>query len=69
MVEMNRQWRLARRPDREVTPDCFEWVERPIEPLEAGQVRVRNHWLSLDPYMRGRWTRRAPMRHRRRLAR
>jgi NADPH-dependent curcumin reductase CurA len=54
MVEMNRQWRLARRPDREVTPDCFEWVERPLEPLEAGQVRVRNHWLSLDPYMRGR---------------
>jgi NADPH-dependent curcumin reductase CurA len=29
-------------------------VERPLEPLEAGQVRVRNHWLSLDPYMRGR---------------
>jgi NADPH-dependent curcumin reductase CurA len=54
MVEMNRQWRLASRPGREVTPDCFEWVERPIEPLEAGQVRVRNHWLSLDPYMRGR---------------
>ncbi len=54
MVEMNRQWRLARRPDREVTPDCFKWVESPLEPLEAGQVRVRNHWLSLDPYMRGR---------------
>ena len=54
MVEMNRQWRLARRPDQEVTPDCFEWVESPLVPLEAGQVRVRNHWLSLDPYMRGR---------------
>lgn len=54
MVEMNRQWRLARRPDQEVTRDCFEWVESPLEPLEAGQVRVRNHWLSLDPYMRGR---------------
>ena len=54
MVEMNRQWRLARRPDQQVTPDCFEWVESPLVPLEAGQVRVRNHWLSLDPYMRGR---------------
>ena len=54
MVEMNRQWRLARRPAQEVTPDCFEWVECPLEPLADGQVRVRNHWLSLDPYMRGR---------------
>jgi len=54
MAEMNRQWRLARRPAQAVTPDCFEWVECPLEPLEDGQVRVRNHWLSLDPYMRGR---------------
>jgi len=54
MVEMNRQWRLARRPGREVTPDCFQWVECALEPLEEGQVRVRNYWLSLDPYMRGR---------------
>jgi NADPH-dependent curcumin reductase CurA len=54
MVEVNRQWRLARRPAQEVTPDCFEWVECPLEPLAEGQVRVRNRWLSLDPYMRGR---------------
>ena len=54
MSEMNRQWRLARRPSGEVTPDCFEWVECALEPLADGQVRVRNRWLSLDPYMRGR---------------
>ena len=54
MSEMNRQWRLARRPSGEVTPDCFEWVECALEPLADGQVRVRNRWLSLDPYMPGR---------------
>lgn len=54
MAEMNRQWRLVRRPAQTVTPDCFEWVECPLEPLAEGQVRVRNLWLSLDPYMRGR---------------
>jgi NADPH-dependent curcumin reductase CurA len=54
MSELNRQWKLARRPSGEVTPDCFEWVECALEPLTDGQVRVRNRWLSLDPYMRGR---------------
>ncbi len=54
MSEMNRQWRLARRPSGEVTADCFEWVECALDPLQDGQVRVQNRWLSLDPYMRGR---------------
>ena len=45
---------LASRPQAEVSPDNFrlETVETP-SPAE-GQVLVRNHWLSLDPYMRGR---------------
>ena len=45
---------LASRPQAEVTPDNFrlETVEAPA--LQDGQVLVRNHFLSLDPYMRGR---------------
>lgn len=54
MSQLNRQIVLAARPQGEVTPDCFRLVEVPLAPLADGQVRVRNHFLSLDPYMRGR---------------
>jgi NADPH-dependent curcumin reductase CurA len=45
---------LASRPTGWVTPENFrlERVETPA--LADGQLLVRNHWLSLDPYMRGR---------------
>jgi NADPH-dependent curcumin reductase len=45
---------LASRPTGWVGEENFrlESVETP--PLADGQVLVRNHWLSLDPYMRGR---------------
>ncbi len=45
---------LASRPAAEATLANFrlETVETP--PLADGQVRVRHHWLSLDPYMRMR---------------
>ena len=32
----------------------FELAEAPLPALEDGMVRVRNRWLSVDPYMRGR---------------
>ena len=32
----------------------FAWVSAPIPSLSEGQVLVRHHFLSLDPYMRGR---------------
>jgi NADPH-dependent curcumin reductase CurA len=32
----------------------FELKALDLPPLEEGQVRVRNSWLSVDPYMRGR---------------
>lgn len=54
MSEMNRQIVLAARPEGEVDPKHFKLVETPLTPLADGQVRVRNHYLSLDPYMRGR---------------
>ncbi|MBU4610175.1 NADP-dependent oxidoreductase [Achromobacter sp. GG226] len=54
MTTRNRRIVLASRPDGAVTPDNFrfETVDVP-EPAE-GQVLVRVHYLSLDPYMRGR---------------
>lgn len=51
---INRRIVLASRPAAEATLDNFrlEVVELPA--LEDGQVLVRHHWLSLDPYMRMR---------------
>ncbi|EWS56096.1 MULTISPECIES: NADP-dependent oxidoreductase [unclassified Methylibium] len=51
---INQQILLASRPDGEPTVDNFRLVETPLAELEDGQVRVRHHYLSLDPYMRGR---------------
>jgi len=45
---------LASRPPAEVTPDNFRLETVDVPPLADGQVLVRNHFLSLDPYMRGR---------------
>ncbi|WP_439951449.1 NADP-dependent oxidoreductase [Piscinibacter sakaiensis] len=51
---MNRQIHLVSRPDGEARADNFRLVEAPLPELADGQVRVRHHYLSLDPYMRGR---------------
>ena len=45
---------LASRPEGAVTPDNFRLETADIPELQDGQVLVRNHFLSLDPYMRGR---------------
>ena len=45
---------LAARPRGEVLPEHFRIDEITLEPPAPGQVLVRNRWLSLDPYMRGR---------------
>jgi NADPH-dependent curcumin reductase CurA len=51
---MNKQIWLASRPRGEATADNFRLVELPVPKLQPGQVLVRHHYLSLDPYMRGR---------------
>ena len=51
---INKQHRLVTRPAGEATLDNFRLVEVPVPDLQAGQVLVRHHFLSLDPYMRGR---------------
>ncbi|MDR3480110.1 MAG: NADP-dependent oxidoreductase [Burkholderiaceae bacterium] len=45
---------LASRPHGEVKPDNFRLETVAVPALQEGQVLVRNHFLSLDPYMRGR---------------
>ena len=51
---MPRAWHLKSRPSGLPTPENFELKEIELPPLADGQVRVRNLWLSVDPYMRGR---------------
>ncbi len=50
----NTQVLLASRPTGWVTEDNFKIVNTPVPKPGEGQVLVRNHYLSLDPYMRGR---------------
>jgi NADPH-dependent curcumin reductase CurA len=51
---MARAWHLKSRPSGMPTLDNFELKEIELPPLTDGHVRVRNLWLSVDPYMRGR---------------
>lgn len=45
---------LASRPRGAVTPSNFRLETVEVPELRDGEVLVRNHYLSLDPYMRGR---------------
>jgi NADPH-dependent curcumin reductase CurA len=54
MTSMNQQVLLASRPQGAVTEDNFRIIEVPVPAPGEGEVLVRNEWLSLDPYMRGR---------------
>jgi NADPH-dependent curcumin reductase CurA len=51
---MARAWHLTSRPQGLPTADNFALREIDLPPLDEGMVRVRNLWLSVDPYMRGR---------------
>ncbi|GAB2758227.1 NADP-dependent oxidoreductase [Sinomonas soli] len=48
------QIQLVRRPSGWPTHEDFRTVTVPYGDLEPGQVRVRNEFVSVDPYMRGR---------------
>ena len=50
----NRQILLDNRPVGEATAANFKLVSNDTPALADGQVLVRHHYLSLDPYMRGR---------------
>src|SRR5262245_43541632 len=53
-MAINKQIHLVSRPNVEAVVDNFRLVEVPVPVVAEGQVLVRNHFLSLDPYMRGR---------------
>ncbi|WP_367068655.1 NADP-dependent oxidoreductase [Oryzisolibacter sp. LB2S] len=50
----NQQILLDNRPRGEASADNFRLVTGDTPALRDGQVLVRHHYLSLDPYMRGR---------------
>jgi hypothetical protein len=45
---------LDNRPEAEVSTANFKMITAETPALQDGQVLVKNHYLSLDPYMRGR---------------
>lgn len=49
MARINRQWRLARRPEGNFKNSDLEFSEEPVRGLDDGEVLVRNIYLSLDP--------------------
>jgi NADPH-dependent curcumin reductase len=51
---LNRSILLVSRPAAEPAVENFRLVERPLPDLAEGEVLVRHHYLSLDPYMRAR---------------
>ena len=53
-MPVNRQILLDNRPQGEATTSNFRLVSVQTPELSEGQVLVRHHYLSLDPYMRGR---------------
>jgi hypothetical protein len=53
-MPQNKQIHLDNRPQGEATASNFKLVTSETPALLDGQVLVRHHYLSLDPYMRGR---------------
>ncbi len=54
MTAMNRRIVLASRPEGAPGPENFRLESVPVPVPASGEILIRNHWLSLDPYMRGR---------------
>lgn len=54
MKDLNKQVLLAAHPEGWVKESDFRIVDSPMPVPGAGQMLVRNEYLSLDPYMRGR---------------
>jgi len=50
----NKRVVMASRPAGWVTEGNFRIETVPVPKPKEGEVLVKNHWLSLDPYMRGR---------------
>ncbi|WP_281646606.1 NADP-dependent oxidoreductase [Parendozoicomonas sp. Alg238-R29] len=55
-IEKNQKIHLTRRPQGLPVSEDFELVSDSIAELKDGEVLVKNLWMSVDPYMRGRMT-------------
>ena len=53
-MPLNQQILLDNRPTGEAAASNFKLVSSETPALQDGQVLVRHHYMSLDPYMRGR---------------
>lgn len=54
-IAMNsREIHLRQRPEGVPTADNFELVSEPVAEMKEGELLVKNLWMSVDPYMRGR---------------
>jgi NADPH-dependent curcumin reductase len=62
-MTLNQQWLLVSRPSGWPSADNFRLISTPIPTAAEGEVVVRNHFMSLDPYMRGRTTAKARRGH------
>ena len=54
MTQTNLQIHLVSRPTGEAQASNFKLIEATVPALQDGQVLVHHHFMSLDPYMRGR---------------
>jgi NADPH-dependent curcumin reductase CurA len=53
-MPQNKAWTVASFPTGPLSESNFKLVELPAPAPKEGEVLVKNLWLSLDPYMRGR---------------
>lgn len=56
MSYVSRQFHLVERPAGLPQGDAIRLRQAPLAAPREGQLLVRNEWLSVDPYMRGRMT-------------
>ena len=54
MTMTSREWRLVSRPEGMPVMENFEMATVELGEPGPGEVQVRNEWMSVDPYMRGR---------------
>ena len=54
IYELSRSWKKSRLPIKKPKTEDLKLVEEEVNETAEGQDLVRNHFLSLDPYMRGR---------------
>jgi len=53
-MPQNKAWTVASFPSGALAEENFKLVTSPAPAPQEGEVLVKNLWLSLDPYMRGR---------------